>query len=219
MKTKVCSKCWIEKELTEFTKNKGRKDWVRSICKECWKEAKRISDKKYYEKNKEKSLATSRKWKENNKEKLKEYKKKYREANIEHIRERDRKYREENRELLNERRRDYYRDNPDKRLEKNKKHSEYKKWEWLENARTASQKRRALKVTTDDWTITTESKKELMSLQCNTCNECWCCLIENNYHLDHIIPISKWWIHSIHNVQYLCAWCNLSKWAKMPNEE
>lgn len=44
---KRCSKCNIEKELTEFYKNKGGKDGLRSNCKSCENER----SKKYFKQN------------------------------------------------------------------------------------------------------------------------------------------------------------------------
>lgn len=35
---KICTKCKIEKELTEFTKDKTKKSGLRSYCKLCNKE-------------------------------------------------------------------------------------------------------------------------------------------------------------------------------------
>jgi hypothetical protein len=35
---KVCSKCGIEKEITEFCKNKHFKDNRNNICRDCQKE-------------------------------------------------------------------------------------------------------------------------------------------------------------------------------------
>jgi len=75
-------------------------------------------------------------------------------------------------------------------------------------------KRRALIKTTSDWTITKEALDLLFNNQwwkCNYCNN------TKNLHLDHIKPISKWWPHSINNVQWLCQSCNLTKWNKYDN--
>jgi len=49
MKTKICSCCKKELPLSEFNKNKSRKDGLNNICRECSKE----SSKKYYLANKE----------------------------------------------------------------------------------------------------------------------------------------------------------------------
>ncbi|MCD6151560.1 MAG: HNH endonuclease, partial [Deltaproteobacteria bacterium] len=40
-----------------------------------------------------------------------------------------------------------------------------------------------------------------------------------NLHLDHIQPISKGGMHSIHNVQWLCKTCNLQKGNKYEQEK
>jgi 5-methylcytosine-specific restriction endonuclease McrA len=29
-----------------------------------------------------------------------------------------------------------------------------------------------------------------------------------NYQIDHIIPVSKWWLHTSKNIQLLCRYCN-----------
>lgn len=35
MKTKVCSKCGLEKDIDEFSKHKSKRDGLRSYCKTC----------------------------------------------------------------------------------------------------------------------------------------------------------------------------------------
>jgi len=76
---KKCSKCGVEKELSEFYKNKKSNNGIYSICKKC--ECKKSKD--YYQNNKEKL-----------KENMKEYSKEYRENNKEKINEYCRKRRE-----------------------------------------------------------------------------------------------------------------------------
>lgn len=99
METKVCSKCKIEKDVSEFYFRKRVKDNYSSACKSC--EAKTV--KKYQEKNKQKVSLTSKKWKDNNKEKTKEYNKNYKANNKSDIKEKGKLYRAENIEKERER--------------------------------------------------------------------------------------------------------------------
>jgi len=86
--TMVCSKCNVEKKLTEFPVNKQGKYGRHSVCKSCVA----IYHKKHYEKNydsisakhkeyqeqhREEQLARQADWRERNKEKLKEDRKRY----------------------------------------------------------------------------------------------------------------------------------------------
>ena len=75
-KTKACSKCGIEKPLTEYNKKKKAKDGLRAFCREC----KRAIDKQYRQENAEKEKARQKKWREENPE----YGKKWREDNPEY---------------------------------------------------------------------------------------------------------------------------------------
>ena len=68
-KMKICSKCGIEKPITEFHKNKIGKYGVRGNCKECVK----LYKKQYNEDNKERI----KQYYENNKEHYKQYYKQY----------------------------------------------------------------------------------------------------------------------------------------------
>ena len=53
---------------------------------------------------------------------------------------------------------------------------------------------------------------DIVEWKCKICN---CNLKECEYHLDHIIPLSKWWLHTILNVQRLCQKCNIVKQDKI----
>ena len=66
---KKCSKCKVEKEFTDFSKNRSRKDGLHHQCKSCVKD--------YYEANKEDIAAYSKAHFEANREKRKEQKKEY----------------------------------------------------------------------------------------------------------------------------------------------
>jgi hypothetical protein len=73
MHMKVCSKCKVEKELTEFNKDKRRDDGLFPQCRDCKKKGDRIT----YLKNKEKRIKSVKKWVSQNKDKRKEYRKNY----------------------------------------------------------------------------------------------------------------------------------------------
>ena len=72
---------------------------------------------------------------------------------------------------------------------------------------------------TDDKTISTKSLAKLLKLQENKCYYCNCYLqyLQHKYvHLDHYIPLSKEGLHSIDNVVWSCARCNLIKSNNLP---
>lgn len=69
-KTKVCTKCGMQKPLDEFHRYRANHG-VRGVCKLCTKEY----DRQWYAKNKVKSLARSRKWQSENRERWLQQKK------------------------------------------------------------------------------------------------------------------------------------------------
>ena len=80
---KKCSRCKVEKELTEFHKKKTTKDGLINNCKSCVKEY----SKKHYQANKEQKKEYYQANKEHRIEQVKEYKKKYYQSNKEKIKE------------------------------------------------------------------------------------------------------------------------------------
>lgn len=83
MKTKFCNKCKKEKPISEFYKNKTRKDGLSFYCKECEGKIK----KKWYSENKEITIERSNNWRKNNFERSQEIKKDWRVNNLEKARE------------------------------------------------------------------------------------------------------------------------------------
>ena len=67
METKICSKCKVEKNYSEFGKDSSRKNGISYLCKLCLIEKSRS----YKERNKEKILISYSIYRENNKEKMK----------------------------------------------------------------------------------------------------------------------------------------------------
>jgi hypothetical protein len=104
---KICPKCKIKKDLSEFHKDKRRIDGYSYHCKECRK----IYSKKYQEKN----INKIRKYLKDNHDTILEKSKKYKLKNKERFKERDRKYYELNREIINVRHKKYQKENKDKR--------------------------------------------------------------------------------------------------------
>ena len=106
---KTCSKCKIEKELTDFYKKSVSKDGYRSECKDCsnkytqenkesikeyskkrYESVKDTSDfkkmrKNWYELNKDSQIEKNKKWRKENKEQIDSYKKEYYETNKDEI--------------------------------------------------------------------------------------------------------------------------------------
>ena len=126
-KTKRCSKCGETLLVSEFSKNKTRKDGLNHSCKGCCKA--------YREENREKILEYKKAYREENREKIRESKKAHREKNREKILERDKAYREENRGKIQEYKKAYREENREKiresgkayREENRKRIQEYKK--------------------------------------------------------------------------------------------
>lgn len=112
----------------------------------------------------------------------------------------------------------YYKQYYLKNKEKFKSYSkEYFKTDiWKIVAINKTNKRRSLIKNTHDWSCTTNKLKDLLIYQENKCVICNKNIIEHkSRHLDHIIPLSKWWKHNIDNLQWLCCKCNLNKWNKL----
>ena len=154
--------------------------------------------KTYYTKNKETILEKAMIYRSENKERRSAVQKKYNDNNKGKIKKIDRDYRAKNSDKIKQKQKEY-------------RSTEYAK----ENKRIDCRRRRALKKTTADGTITKESLDTLLHSQDNKCYHCGCEL-DNTKHLDHFIPISKGGVHSINNVVWSCPSCNLKKSATVP---
>ena len=228
---KICSSCKQELEIIHFNKNKSSKDGLNNQCKECFK----ISAKKCYDNKKEKGLLRfqikDEKYKASRKndaikykEKIAEYKKEYRENNKEFLKETKRKYYEENKEKINLKNRIYHHNNKDrlnkisnKYYNENKEIIRQKSKDYYNSEKgklvfkKARIKRKALvrKAKIGDIDL----NKIISNKKCYWCNTK---IMDNNYHIDHYIPISKGGEHSNDNLVLSCPKCNLTKGAKDP---
>lgn len=196
----LCKICWEEKQENEFRNSYKRKDWTywkRKECIECEKQKNRLSANKYYLKNRIGILNKSKTKKEREKRSIR------RKSNIEVYKEIERKNRIKHREKRIKKINEWREDNKEHILKYNN---------IPENKirrKLHTQKRRQHIKERSDWSITIKSIQELFIKQDNICIHCNCDLID--YHIDHITPISKWWMHIIENIQLLCPTCNLKK--------
>jgi len=104
---KICTKCNIEKDETDFCKDKKTKDKLNAWCRSCVKE--------YYKENKNEIKEQQSKYRENNEMRL-EQKKEYYQLNKEKIKENKKEYRKNNKEKINERNRNLRKTNENYRL-------------------------------------------------------------------------------------------------------
>lgn len=167
---KVCAKCELEKDLSEFHNCKSAKDGLQNKCKSCAKEYNDINKneiskqkQEYYLKNQERICTRTKKYQKDNKEKVSAQKKEYRKANRkrldeyylknqEYILERQRKYQKDNKEKILKQKKEYYQQNREVKLEKQKKYSrEHKKEiaEYRRNNRKAISAHNRLRRKTD----------------------------------------------------------------------
>lgn len=120
MKTKTCTKCDIEKDISEFVKH--------SWCQKCLKESRKqhylknkeklkAKSSQYYKENKKKTLQRQKKYKDKHKEKLRIQKKQHYEENKEHFQRKARKHHKNNLEYYKNYMK-YYRDNNKEKIAK-----------------------------------------------------------------------------------------------------
>jgi hypothetical protein len=73
MRVKKCTKCGIEKPVSDFYRDAHRKDGLFSWCKSCWS----VKTKAKYAANREQAVAQSKAWKQANPERVRQYQRDY----------------------------------------------------------------------------------------------------------------------------------------------
>lgn len=192
MKTKICSKCGVEKEIKNFRKEKRTKIGLQSQCKQC--------EKEYRLKNREKQIKYMKEYYQKNKKELLQKSKIYRDSHKEEKRLNDKIYRETHKKERNKR--DLKRKNEDpiyklkcnvrcilkdsfrrKKLKKNMKGEE-------------------ILGCTVEYFI-----RYLIKTYENNYNEKWDWEYLKNVHIDHVIPLAN--ARNEEDVIKLCHYSNL----------
>ena len=198
---KECNKCLTIKPLDEYHIKSKSKDGLAATCKVC----KSKLDKEYREANKSalqaKGLAYRKERREELRKKSLERYHSASEAEVQRRKELKRLYNQNASEDIKERKRLY-----DKQYFASEKGKDV--------TRRSVHKRRAQKLASEDGTVTAQALEDLKIKQSNKCFHCSELLDfsgKGTVHLDHFIPLSLGGCHTIDNVVWSCAKCNLTK--------
>jgi len=187
IKMKKCTRCKVEKDLSEFGRRADMVDKINYTCKVCnnelnkaYREANPEKNKARYIANSENVIAQSKAWKAANQDRAKANNKAWYAANKEKVK------------------------------------ASSKAWEKAnpEACRIINHNRNARK-RLNGGALSKGLSAKLFNLQrglCPCCNQ----PLGDNYHMDHIMPISKGGKNEDWNIQLLRATCNNQKHAKDP---
>ena len=104
--TKICTKCNVKKDISEFGKHNKSKDGLNWWCKHCrkqynktHKEELKQNAKKYNDAHKEEIKKYNKQYKENHKKEIKEQQRQYNQTHKEERRKSNKQYRENHKEM------------------------------------------------------------------------------------------------------------------------
>lgn len=207
-KSKICKKCGIDKPLDDYYNSKGGKYGKRSRCKSCQNDAARD----WQRNNKDKVSAYCSNWRENNPDKAREATMNWRERNKEHHQEVARAYYLRNKSRILRISRKWYHDNNEDCKRKWRAYYRGNR----ERMISRHHNRRALMLNADG----SYTSEDIKALYAGQNGRCWYCgaSLEDGYHIDHFIALSKGGTNDVGNLRLACQSCNLSKGAKHPHE-
>lgn len=205
--TKKCTKCSEDKELENFYRQKAGRFGVCSVCKVCQREL----ANKWNKENKERFRANLYKWRAENPQRLSEISKKSWHKNSKNWKEKRREWEMKNKDHLNAWHREWYMKNPEKVKMWAKRKYERMRQENLEKMKLMWKEQgafRRLKGTQSYKKVPLQYLQELKEATKN-CPYCENEIIE--YHLDHMVPLTRGGEHVKENLTFCCKKCNLSK--------
>lgn len=204
--TKVCADCGKEKPVSGFPKRKANKDGLYSYCKVC--SAARTAE--YRRANPEKVAKQKAEHYANHRERILAEQAKYRAENPEKMAAQDAAKYLANREKILAKVAAYRTANPEKVAAV--KAAWYE--EHYEQVVVYRRNRRARERNAPG-THTAEDVQSQYDRQDGKCR--WCgCEVGDNYHVDHVVPLSKGGSNWPSNLVVACPSCNLSKHSKHP---
>jgi len=168
---KICTKCKVDKELSEFGVNKQYKDGLNSACKDCANARLRA----YYAANKEACNAKSKRWQQAHPERI------WAKAHPEKAKASLARYRAENRDRIKADNHEYRKKNSEKESLRHKKYAENNR---IKIAEKESRRRDVIKIATPSWA------KEIRILEFYKRAKRMTASGEDAYEVDHIIPLS-----------------------------
>lgn len=207
MTTKPCSKCKEIKPVIEFNKNSKSKTGLRSACKQC--------EKQYEIENKEKIAARKAKYFQDNKADIQAKRATYYLENKESILEDRKAFYQNNREAILAQKIEYHESNKERLKIKSAKYhidNPHKAHEYRAKRRATVKDAIDGSLTAATIAITLEVHLDVHSNRCPYCDHEYS--PTNKVTLDHIVPIAKGGKHSLYNIQWMCAPCNISKGVK-----
>lgn len=219
METKICNKCNMVLEISEFYKDKSRKDGLYSICKECT----RNIQKQYNEQNKKRISDARKKYYIDNKEEIKKKRKEYALLYPEKIKANTKKTYENNKYKKMNYIKEWQKNNPEKThlyklkwVEENHekiklKNKKYISIPEIREYLNCKQHIRRAKLLNLDATMTRSNWKEAKEYFNNSCAYCG---IETKLTKDHFIPVARDGGYTKNNIIPACKKCNCSKSAK-----
>ncbi len=172
--------------------------------------------RRYYQENKERIKANVCRYRQENKEKVQAGKRKYRQENKEKLKEKDALYYKENRERIRKRGTEYTAAHSEENRSRMATWVVNNKERHLANAKVANHRRRA-RIAKVGGKFT---KADIRNLYASQGAKCYYCSvgIEEEYHIDHMLPLHRGGSNWLENLCLACVPCNLSKHTKTAEE-